>query len=304
MKTLCLVRHASSDKEAKTDYTRTLNRRGSQDAKSLAMNLKKETGLRFDKIVSSPAIRSFETALIFLDKLAMGEEKIDLKDTLYNLDPGFTLMEVINSIDDSSDSVMIIGHNPSIENTARILVDGFQHNFYTTSALCIHFMTDSWKKITAGSGNFVFYKFNRFNPNLSRLDKMIAQSIKSEIYSRIESSLKEIETSLLSADLNDGEYESEKLAEKVYQKTDIITIRSLAALSEEIKNYETKKKLKIESKIHELDKALNNFNKKIQVKNGRKVEELEKKREKLLKRIPVKPDESPTELNPDSTPLS
>jgi phosphohistidine phosphatase len=283
MKTICLVRHASSEKKnGKNDYTRTLNKRGEQDAKTLVLNIKKEPDHNFTKIITSPAIRAFETALIFADNLGLSEDKIEFKESLYNLNSQHLLLEAINSIDDSYENVLIIGHNPSIENTAKFLVEGFDHNMYTSSAMSIGFDIESWKKITKNSGKFLFYKFNRFNPNLSSLDTMIALSMKNEIYSKIESSLKDIESDLLSADIDDGEYQSEKIADKVFQKTEIITIRSLSVLDAEIARYEQNKIEKVKSKIQELDTILNDFNIKIQAKQSNKIAKIEKKKNKLL----------------------
>lgn len=288
MKTICFVRHANSKKNGTTDYTRTLNKSGAQEAKTLAKNLKKEFGQHFDIIISSPAIRAFETSLIFADKLGLGEEKIELKEALYNLDMDQNFIDTINSLDNSLNNILIIGHNPSIENTAKFLNHEFIHTFYTSSALYIEIDVNSWKQVTADSGKFIFYKFNRFNPDLSRLDKIIASSIKNEIYSKIENSLKEIETNLLSADLNGGEYESEKLADKIYQKTDIITIRSLSVLNDEIKKYENIKRMKVEKKIQELDQILNKYNADINEKNNKKISEIENKKRKLLQKIEYK----------------
>jgi len=294
MKTICFVRHASTEKKkGKADYTRTLSKRGEQEARTLAFNIKKESTLNFSKIISSPAIRAFETALIFAEKLGLGEDKIEFKDSLYNMDASHVFTEAIHSLDETHDNVLIIGHNPSIENTAKVLIEGFNHNLYTSSALGVAFDVVSWTKIAKNSGKFLFYKFNRFNPNLSRLDKMIALSMKNEIYSKIETSLKDIETNLLSADINEGEYESEKIADKVFQKTQIITIRSLAVLDEEIEKYEQNKKEKVKSKIQELDGILNEFNNKMQMKNNKKIVEIEMKKNKLLGISPSPVNELP-----------
>ena len=285
MKTICIVRHASSKKNNKNDYARPLNKAGRQESKALAANLKSEQGLQFDKIISSPAIRSFETALIFAKVLGVGQNKVELKEPLYNIDSVHEFKGTINGLDNELNSVLIIGHNPSIENTIKLLIKGFNHSFYVGSAICIQFDVETWDQINDQSGKFVFYKFNRFNPDLSKLDKMISLSVRNEIYSKIDTCLKDIETNLLFGDTKEGGYESEKLADKLYQKTEIITIRNLDELNEVIKTYEDGKKQKVEKKIKELDESLKSYKSNIIEKNDKRISALEKKKEKLQKKL-------------------
>ena len=70
MKTLYLVRHAKSswDEANQSDFERTLNERGANDAATMAKLLGKKN-VKPELIISSPAARALLTAEIFAEQL-------------------------------------------------------------------------------------------------------------------------------------------------------------------------------------------------------------------------------------------
>ena len=96
-----------------------------------------------DLIVSSSAVRAFETAKIIA-------EKIDCKlITHQNLYPGYSsnILEVIFSQPDSIDSLMIVGHNPGVTSMVHEYIDS-SFDWLPTSGLAkVSFDTNTWIQI-------------------------------------------------------------------------------------------------------------------------------------------------------------
>ena len=159
MKTLFLLRHAKSNRDAAggNDFERTLALKGINDAKEAGKFLK--TGKRFpEKIVCSPAARARETIEIVLESAG---RKADLvfENKIYSGNDSILLDLIRNSADDK-DSLMIVGHNPSIETLAGILMQGHfpDEEYKTCGILALEFDVGKWKDIKEKSGKFIFYK--------------------------------------------------------------------------------------------------------------------------------------------------
>ena len=112
MKTLIIVRHseASWDNPDLSDHERPLINEGINNAKNVAAYLC-EKKISVDKIISSSAVRTKETAKIFAAVFDFPQEKIELKRELYLADVN-GIFDVLFSLDDKLGSVMIFGHNP------------------------------------------------------------------------------------------------------------------------------------------------------------------------------------------------
>jgi phosphohistidine phosphatase len=114
-KTLYLVRHAKSDWETgQADFDRPLNKRGRRDAPEMGRRLK-ERGPLPELIVCSPAQRAVET----LELLELGIETV-FNEAIYEASAG-ELLDIIQQLDDGMESVMLIGHNPSMTWLAGLL---------------------------------------------------------------------------------------------------------------------------------------------------------------------------------------
>jgi phosphohistidine phosphatase len=120
MKTLTLLRHAKSGWEAPAlrDFDRPLNARGRKAARAMGRELRR-LGLGFDRILASPARRVMET----LTELAQGYGAAVATDTeagLY-LASAEVLLERVRAASDSLDRLLIVGHNPGLEQLALLL---------------------------------------------------------------------------------------------------------------------------------------------------------------------------------------
>jgi phosphohistidine phosphatase len=121
MPTLILMRHAKSDyPPGVPDIDRPLSDRGRRDAEAAGQWLA-ATYPHIDHVVLSPARRAQET----WDRIAPCIETggCDTDACIYD-DWGAELARVVTGLRHDLRSVLIVGHNPGIEEYARDVIDG------------------------------------------------------------------------------------------------------------------------------------------------------------------------------------
>ncbi len=121
MKILGLLRHAKSDWDdtAQRDFDRGLNDRGRKGARLIGRHIR-EHGPTWDRVLASPAVR----VKLTLDGAALPQTPIyDQRLYLASFD---TIVETIESHagtgDEQADSVLIVGHNPGLQDVLLELV--------------------------------------------------------------------------------------------------------------------------------------------------------------------------------------
>ena len=132
MKMLLLLRHAKSswDHPELHDHDRPLNKRGSREAPKVGRYLK-EHDLVPDLIISSTARRARDTAQAVSEESGfMGQ--IDLYQDLYLSDTSCYL-DILHCLPDEADRVLVVGHNPEMEDLLTLLTDVTEH--MTTATL-------------------------------------------------------------------------------------------------------------------------------------------------------------------------
>ena len=114
MKTLLILRHAKSswDEPGLADIQRPLNKRGKHDAPRVG-ELLKEADLIPDVILSSPAVRAIKTAEAVADACGY-EGNIEIKEDFYPGSPE-NYLEALNDLPGDPMRVMVVGHNPGLE---------------------------------------------------------------------------------------------------------------------------------------------------------------------------------------------
>jgi len=153
MKTLYLWRHAKSDWGSidLDDHDRALSTRGNTDAPRMAAVMK-EQGYVPEKILCSTARRTHQT-LNHLQNVIGTNIPVSLDQSLY-LAPPQILLKAIRSAKDIG-SVMIIAHNPGLEDLATQLcsADGpTTPNFPTCGFAVFEFEIENWKEAAPGTG--------------------------------------------------------------------------------------------------------------------------------------------------------
>lgn len=121
MKTLTLLRHAKSgwDDPVLRDFDRPLNKRGRKAA--VAMGRKaQETDLRPDRMIASPAARVTQTLDGFFEGLGRTIEPV--WDQRLYLASSSTLLDLIRETANGVDHLMLVGHNPGLEDLILDLV--------------------------------------------------------------------------------------------------------------------------------------------------------------------------------------
>jgi phosphohistidine phosphatase len=146
MKTLLVMRHAKSDWETgKTDHERPLNSRGKEDAPLMGAWLK-EKDVVPEWIISSTAVRARQTALGVIEGSGY-EEEWEQTHSFYHADPE-AYVEKLATLPDRLNCVMVVGHNPGIEELVEWLT-GESVLVTTGNVAEIRLPIDHWKQITA-----------------------------------------------------------------------------------------------------------------------------------------------------------
>ncbi len=154
MKQLFLIRHAKSDwtnPELK-DIERFLNERGYSNANRMAAKFNHKP----DLIITSPAIRAMSTALIFARNLNYKANNICIKQELYETSVK-DYLSVINTIDNTYNTVLLFAHNPTISDVAQHLTQALPIELPTCAIAGISFEVTDWKK--AKEGNLFLFDY-------------------------------------------------------------------------------------------------------------------------------------------------
>ena len=120
MLTLYLLRHAKSswDDTSKQDFERPLANRG-RKACALIGEYIEEQGIEFDLVLVSTALRTRQTIDLVKERAKIrGEVRYD--ERLYEATTS-ELLEVISQVDNDRQSVLLVGHNPGIQDLLAVL---------------------------------------------------------------------------------------------------------------------------------------------------------------------------------------
>ncbi|MEL6671918.1 MAG: histidine phosphatase family protein [Bacteroidota bacterium] len=161
MKTLVLCRHAKSDwPEGVADINRPLKERGWNDAAYLG-DLLGQRNFRADHIISSPAQRARSTAKEIAARIGYQDE-IDIEETVY-YQGSLSLIRHCKGLDDAWRTVMVFGHNPTMEETVRQMLQVGSGFYMPTCAMaCLESSAYSWAKVSAVNTHLRWYLIPRF----------------------------------------------------------------------------------------------------------------------------------------------
>jgi phosphohistidine phosphatase len=157
MKTLMLMRHAKSSwkEPLPEDRERPILHKGIKRTRRTTGFIT-EKGLVPELILSSPAVRAWQTAELLLEELGT-HIKIKPVDALY---PGSSaaLLKATWQLNDKYNSLLIIGHNPGLSDLACYLLGTQDASWIPTSGLVvISFHYDRWQEIKPGEGTMLHY---------------------------------------------------------------------------------------------------------------------------------------------------
>ncbi len=157
---LLVLRHGKSDWDtnATSDFERPLAKRGERDAPRMGQWLKKQKLLP-DLIVSSPALRARQTSEKVCEAMGVKDKHITWDDRIYAATEG-ELMRFLAECPKKTKTVMLVGHNPGLEDLVAYLAgkgleipaDG---KLLPTAAVAHLKMPDDWCDLKEGDGQFV-----------------------------------------------------------------------------------------------------------------------------------------------------
>ncbi|WP_179131155.1 CHAD domain-containing protein [Candidatus Entotheonella palauensis] len=166
MKTLYIVRHAKavSRERPVPDIERPLSERGRRDAQAMA-DYTHAHGPIPEVLISSPALRAFETAQAFAQVYQYPVARIRTYTSLYNGTEPHTLLHLVQRLDDAVCTAMVIGHHPLCSDRVPDLAPTFRHAMPAGSVVCLQFQVSSWTEVASGRGVAVWFHDPKHNPS-------------------------------------------------------------------------------------------------------------------------------------------
>ena len=163
MKILGLFRHAKSDWQdpRARDFDRPLNERGRKGAAIMGRHVR-EHGVRWERMISSPAIRCAETIEIACQ--AAGQPVAVNWDRRIYLASSVTLADLLREQGGDPASILMVGHNPGLEDLIFDLVpddgssplrDVVEEKFPTASFAVLELDIDRWEDLKDRCGRLV-----------------------------------------------------------------------------------------------------------------------------------------------------
>jgi len=158
---LLVLRHAKASRDptkATTDFDRPLTRRGRRDAPRIARWLKTRELLP-DCVIGSPARRARETAELVLGELGLAQDETRWDERAYAADVQ-ALLQVLADCPPAARRVLIVGHNPGLEDLVRHLAgatvrEPLKGKFFPTCALARLRVESVWPELRAGAAPLV-----------------------------------------------------------------------------------------------------------------------------------------------------
>lgn len=161
MKSLTILRHAKSgwDAPVDRDFDRPINARGQRGAVLMGEYWAK-SDWPLDWIIASPAVRVTETLDHFQPAAGLADLEPHWERRVY-LASAATLLDVVREAGAVGDHLMLVGHNPGLEDLAMMLVPydaaipgrvAIEEKLPTASIVRIMFDIDAWSALKENSG--------------------------------------------------------------------------------------------------------------------------------------------------------
>ncbi len=155
---LTLLRHAKAEPGStdRQDWDRALDPKGRRDAAEVSRRLRERARVP-TLILSSPAVRAFDTAKVFAR--ALGNPNLITDERLY-LATAKAMLEVVRERGGNTDHLMVVGHNPGITEFADGLsAERSLDNMPTCSAYTLRFDIKDWKHLDWRTGTDADFEY-------------------------------------------------------------------------------------------------------------------------------------------------
>ena len=104
-------------------------------------------------IITSPAFRAIETALIFAGEYGIDAEKIVIKSNLYFKIDEKSFIDILKSIDEDVNTITLFGHNPSFTELAGYFCREAFDVVPKSGIVCLSFNVKTWSEVKCNTGN-------------------------------------------------------------------------------------------------------------------------------------------------------
>ena len=162
---LTLMRHAKSSLVhlGQEDIDRPLNDRGKRDASAIGRHMA-SLNLEPQLVLCSPARRAKDTWEILAKKLKTSPV-VKIEPNIYDFGDGTAQIELLRRLDRDAKSILLVGHNPSIEGLAHKLVERgddqlrgrLAKKFPTAAFAVISLDLENWKTVKGASGTLLHF---------------------------------------------------------------------------------------------------------------------------------------------------
>lgn len=151
MKTLLLMRHGKSDWNVPHghDHDRPLAPRGERAARLMGQFLA-AAGETPDSVVTSTAARAESTVRLAVEEGGWSC-RIRVSERLYHPEVG-RVLEEIRTEPDTTERLMVVGHEPAWSALLNALVGGGNHPFPTAAVARIDLPATTWAEVESGTG--------------------------------------------------------------------------------------------------------------------------------------------------------
>lgn len=156
MKRLILMRHAKSSwgDAGLADSDRPLNDRGLRDAPRMGRHLRAQK-LRPDLVLSSPAERARKTAALVAEAARLQTGRVRHDERIYETDAA-RLLEVVSQLEEDAEEVLLVGHNPGMEQLLQLLT-GESRRMTTAALALVTLDIEKWNKAREHSGRLEWH---------------------------------------------------------------------------------------------------------------------------------------------------
>jgi phosphohistidine phosphatase len=153
MKRIIFMRHGKAEDALSgiSDLERSLNLKGKVVTRQMAQILKgkiKDPGT----LISSPAFRAFETAVIFAAEYGISFEKIRICNNIYFKLDEKTIVEILKLVDETCETVTLFGHNPAFTTLPGYFCKESLDVVPKSGIVSIKFNVSTWSDIKPSSG--------------------------------------------------------------------------------------------------------------------------------------------------------
>jgi len=155
---MILIRHGKAEEGSSeiSDFERSLTLRGKVISRFMAQKLlekEKSPGI----ILTSPAFRALETALIFAGEFGINAENVIMNSNIYYRMTLQNLPEILNAINNTVETVTLFGHNPSFTQIANGLSKEGCDIIPKSGIVCISCNITKWSEISRNKGKLEYF---------------------------------------------------------------------------------------------------------------------------------------------------